>query len=377
MNIKNLKQHILEAHSCIDTYDLLFKIYGDISNFFLSQDFLKIGRIIIMLKNDIIIKMQPILEMAPFGEKAQAIFDIAGVYGEVSFLERLLITSCGMMKQSNSWTDEQEIRENYFKDLLNVLEIQDIFPDIPEKISSYRQAKKLSDLMISKVEVFEDRYHEYVRSYEEEPSNFPKFYIGFWRGENYYMLKHFQKDTSLRLALVEKSIKLWEQWLSETFSKDQLTTYLKEKNDGLLSIYVCTLKQHIENYKEIIGAKSYDLVQMDLAREGNSKVRALLKDLNLLRFNFIMVMKRVLNLCKKRPDLISNEMKRKMNHSLALQYHSIILEDKGKQQDNVEASRPYVLQILGADPGSSNDQLFYFFCEATAKHDFIKKFEGY
>lgn len=316
--------------------------------------------------------MEPILKSGNFGDKTQAIFDIAGVYGEILFLERLL-----MMKQNSNWTEKQETREKHFKDVLKVLKIADIFPDVPETIQSFKQAKKISDLLLTKVDVFEFRYHEYVRCFEEEPSDFPKLCIGLWRGSNFYLVKHYQEDTALRLKLVETSIFHWEQWLIEIFGKEDLKKYLRKKDDGLLKIYLSTLKQLIENYKELIGAKSFDLVQMDVKREGNFKVRSLLKDLNSLRFNFIMTMKRVLNLGKKRPDLLSNDLVRKMNHSLALQYHSIILEDKGKQQDNIESSRPYVLQVCGGNPGSSNDQLFYFFCEATAKHEFIKKFEGF
>ena len=248
-------------------------------------------------------------------------------------------------------------------------------------VQHFKQAQKLSQMIFPMIDDYELHYHEYLRKFEVEPRSNPKLYIGYWRGQIYNILKEFQKESSLQIELIEQSINHWEKWLSELFSKEQLQEYLQNKDEITMHTYLTILKFHIDNYEKYIGSKAYDLMQLPV---DDFDVKRLLKELNLLRSNYIMVLKRVINFGNKRPDKVSLELQQTINRGLSTQYRSIILENKESQRKNLETSKKYLLQfcklsaIRGDEllPNASAETKILTFCLICDKDEFIQKFRS-
>ena len=101
MNFKLLRKQLILAHPNQETFELLSIIYAEFNIFFLSIDYLDMARLIIMLQNDLITRMRKKFLETTFDdvEKDRASLTLGGKHSEIFYLEKLLVTSCRMMKK--------------------------------------------------------------------------------------------------------------------------------------------------------------------------------------------------------------------------------------------------------------------------------------
>ena len=295
-NIQKLANLIAQIHPNMlpNIESLLAEVYGILIAFFINQSYLKVARVLIMLLNDLF----TLSVQQADDEKKKKIATVMRMYCEINYLLKMMQKSSEMMKKDSTWTEEQCNREELFEEKLKEFAGEDNFPGIPEMVQSSKEAKRTSDLLLLKIEVYE----VYINQFNL--TTLRLINVEYWRAVVYYIYKEYQKETTLKVELMEKSIIHFDRWVSDFFSLKQLEAHFANNRMEYIGMFVNYLYAQNKCLNALIIFTRYQVNQLSVY---DFKADALKVKIDCYKSKNIKVIKRYVMIGKIRPDLLCSK----------------------------------------------------------------------
>ena len=345
-DMQKMKDLLLLAHRMEDSLNLLRIMLDKFHSVFVWENELKIGRIFLMLSINCYQRMKIserfIMKYVQDSGKKEGVdlhIKFCHKYSELLFLSAYSIASCKIVKQDLKHDEKRDARELLFRDVLKILDVEDVFPTLPDTVQHLEHAQILFNIMEPKIVEIQELYARCIVKKVAGPTPLTSSFIQFLRGQIYHDLSCFQTDLQKQIKLAEKSIEEWDALLEDSFSLEDLKEYvdIRVNNNGIHLFVNITQKNHL-NYKRVIDYKTANAMKLD---PDDSNTGLFIRELNMLRRNFCLHMQKILNFADLKPDFYSGSERGRLYLMIGVQYRSIILKNKKNQESNLDKSILY------------------------------------
>lgn len=372
LDMRLLKDQLLEVHKIEESLDLVRLIVEKFHIVFVLAEEIKIARVFLMLTIDCIDHKVKDFEMIEGRNKLSKTFDM--LFAELHFLSGYSSYSCKQFKKPLKEQEEREARELIFKDVLETLGAEDVYPSLPNFAKNLEQANQVYDIMEEKIHDLELVLMECSVEEVPGPTDTTSLYARYWRGQIHHDLSFYQEEPKNLIQMCEKSMQLWNALLAESFTKENLRKFARTHPNAATHIFLQLTERNRRNFKEIINFKTAALMESD---PEDPEIKPPLYALNLLRKDYILQMILYLDYFNITNDILPKKDWLDINERIAVQYRSIILKNQKNQKQNLDNSIPYLLTYNGMMtlgwpilPTSLVDLL----CEVVDQNPFIMKF---
>lgn len=358
IDMEAMKNMIIHAHKLKNSPKLfLCLVFEKLNSVFMGVKYVDIARISWMLFIDHFDKYH--------GPKK---FEHSVAYTELHFLSRFFMISCTRPKTN----EKSHAQQMLFSDILTILNVKDIYPTLPDIVTDLKQAKMLFDLMTAKLNKFDELQQEFTRLNISGPTPTSYLYSKFWHGLIYHDLACFQNAHENKIELFKKALKIWNQFLADSFSKETLLMYAHTHPYGNeTGIFMNISSRNFKMYSNIIADKVKNILCL---KADDPAVNSLIRELNLLRKDFILQMKLALELAAIKPDCFQMGDVKEIHKSMAFHYRSIILTNKKNQKHNLDNSIRHIELYMDQMPYMLKQILINAEIALMDSNPFIKKF---
>ena len=371
IDYQSVKDLLILAYKLSEPNLLCFMLDNYHSNVVWYVEDIKIKRIFLMLQ---INNIQGNLDHPGTCPNHKLKYQLRMLLSELHFLSGYSMVSYLIAMEDAKSNEKQEVREQIFSDVLEILGVQDIYPFLPSAVKTFEQTNMLFNIMTSKLTELRDCYKNCLDRNVSEPSILTELFIQFWSGLNFHTLSCYQKDLQKQFVLAEKSFDLWNQMLIESFSKQNLQEYLLTCPKAIF-IFVHAIERNILNFKNVVDFKVSTIMNLN---PDESSVEPVIHELNVLRRDAILSFMKVPFMETLQPKTFPDDILDDVNLYIAIQFRSIILKNKKNQKQNLKNSLPYAMkckQLTGLlEIPEDGENLPEILADLIDSHSFIAKF---